>query len=44
MPTKKWSLIKNSNEENHFIEELANIIKQMDTSSIQSIKALENII
>jgi len=42
--TKKWSLIKNSEEETYFIEELTNIIKLMDMSSIQSIEALENII
>jgi len=41
---KKQSLIKNSDKENHFIKELVNAIKSMDTSSIQSIKALENII
>ena len=41
---KKQSLIKNSDEKNYFIEELANIIKQMNMSSIQSTKALENII
>ena len=42
--TKKQSLIKNSDEENHFIEKLANIIKWMNMSFIQNIEALENII
>jgi len=42
--TKKWSLIKNSKEENHFIKELIDAIKNIDISSIQSIKALKNII
>jgi len=42
--TKKWSLIKNSNEEKYFIKELINAIKSMDMSFIQSIKTLENII
>ena len=44
IPTKKWFLIKNSDEENYFIEELANIIKWIDIFSSQSIEALENII
>jgi len=44
IPTKKQSFIKNSEEEIHFIEELANIIKWMDMSSIQSIEALKNVI
>ena len=42
--TKKQSLIKNSDKENHFIKELVNIIKSMDTSTIQSIEALEKIV
>jgi len=42
--TKKWFLIKNSKEENHFIKELIDAIKNIDISSIQSIKALKNII
>ena len=42
--TKKWSLIKKSEEENHFIKELMNSIEQIDMFSIQSIKALENVI
>ena len=41
---KKQYLIKNSNEENYFIEELVNTIKNIDISSIQSIGALENIV
>ena len=44
IPIKKWSLIKNSKEKNHFIEELANSVKQIDISHIQSIEALENIV
>jgi len=44
IPTKKQSFIKNSEEEIHFIEELTNIIKWMDMSSIQSIEALKNVI
>jgi len=44
IPIKKQFLIKNSDEKNYFIEELTNIIKWMDTSSIQSIEALENIV
>ena len=42
--TKKWSLIKNNKEENHFIKELIDAIMNIDISSIQSIKALKNII
>jgi len=42
--TKRQSLIKNSNEENHFLEELIYFIKRLDTSSIHSIKTLENIV
>ena len=42
--TKQWSLIKNSEEENHFIKELIDTIKNMDMFSIQSNKALENIV
>ena len=40
--SKKWSLIKNSDEENYSIKELVNSIKSLDIFSIQSIKALEN--
>jgi len=42
--TKKQFLIKNSDEENHFIKKLIDTIKNMDMSSIQSIETLENII
>ena len=42
--TKKQSLIKNSDEKNHFLEELINFIKSMDMSSIHNIEVLENIV
>jgi len=42
--TKKQSLIKNSEEETHFINKLINSIKGLNTNSIQSIDALEIII
>ena len=42
--TKKQSLIKNSEEETHFIDELINSIKGLNIESIQSIDALEAII
>ena len=41
---KRRFLIKNSNKENHFLKELVYFIKKLDTSSIHSIKTLENII
>ena len=41
---KKQSLIKNSDEKNHFIKELVNAIKNIDMSSIQSIEGLKNIV
>ena len=42
--TKKQSLIKNSEEETHFIDELINSIKGLNIESIQSIDTLEAII
>jgi len=42
--TKRQSLIKNSDEENHFLEELIYSIKSLNTSSIYNIEALENIV
>jgi len=42
--TKRQSLIKNSDEENHFLEKLVYFIKRLDISSIYSIESLKNII
>jgi len=41
---KKCSLFKNSEEENHFINELINYIKNTNTESILNVKALEAIV
>ena len=40
----KQFLIKNSGEKSHFIDELISSIKDLKTDSIQSIKALEDIV
>ena len=34
IPTKQWSLVKGSDEENWFIEDLIQFIKNLNTSSI----------
>ena len=41
---EKQSLIKNSNKENYFLEELINFIKSMNMSSIHNIEALEIVV
>ena len=42
--TKQWSLIKGSNEENWFIEDLIQVIKNLNTISIQDIESLEKVV
>ena len=42
--TKQWSLIKGSNEENWFIEDLIQVIKNLNTTSIQDTKSLEEVV
>jgi len=42
--TKWWSLIKGSDEENWFIEDLIQFIKNLNTTSIQNSESLEEIV
>ena len=42
--TKQWSLIKESDEENQFIEDLIQVIKNLNTTSIQDAKSLEKVV
>ena len=42
--TKQWSLIKGSNEENWFIEDLIQVIKNLNTTSIQDAESLEEVV
>ena len=44
IPTKQCSLIKGSNEENQFIENLIQCIKNLNTSSIQNTESLEKVV
>ena len=44
IPTKQCSLIKESDEENQFIEDLIQFIKNLNTSSIQDIESLEEVV
>jgi len=44
IPTKWQSLVKESNEENQFIEDLIQFTKNLNTSSIQDAKSLEEVI
>jgi len=44
IPTKQHSLIKKSDEENWFIEDFIQFIKNLNTSSIQDIKSLEEVV
>jgi len=44
IPTKQCSLIKGSDEENWFIEDLIQFIKNLNTSSIQDAESLEEVV
>ena len=44
VPLIKQSLIKNSDEKNHFVDKLINSIKNLKMDSIQSTEALEDIV
>jgi len=44
IPTKQHSLIKGSDEENQFIENLIQFIKNLKTSSIQDVELLEEVV
>ena len=42
--TTKYSLIKNSKEKHHFVDELINFIKGLKINSIQNITTLEEVV
>ena len=44
IPTKWHSLVKGSNEEKQFIEDLTQFIKNLNTSPIQDTKSLEEVV
>ena len=41
---RKWTLVKNSEEEDHFLEDLIEVIKKIDTANLWSMEALESAI
>ena len=44
IPNKRWSLVKGSDEENQFIDDLIQVIKNLNTTSIQDAESLEEIV
>ena len=44
IPNKQWLLVKGSDEENQFIDDLIQVIKNLNTTSIQDAESLEEIV
>ena len=44
IPNKQWSLVKGSDKENQFIDDLIQVIKNLNTISIHDAESLEEIV
>ena len=44
IPNKQWSLVKESDDEKQFIDDLIQVIKNMNTTSIYDTKSLEEVV